>query len=93
MKKYSSLRACINFAVFEGVVSASLEENQKTPLLINTGSEPEEAHLEAYLNLLPTYDGLNLYKITNRVGHPSDISFISLSCEAYCCLKHSTIIH
>lgn len=93
MKKYSSLRAWINFAVFEGVVSASLEENQKTPLLINTGSEPEEAHLEAYLNLLPTYDGLNLYKITNRVGHPSNISFISLSCEAYCCLKHSTIVH
>lgn len=79
MKKYSSLRAWINFAVFEGVFSASLE-NQKTPPLINTGSEPEEAYLEAYLNLLPTYDGLDLYKITNRVDHPSDISLISLSC-------------
>lgn len=79
MKKYSSLRAWINFAVFEGVFSASLE-NRKTPSLINTGSEPEEAYLEAYLNLLPTYDGLDLYKITNRVDHPSDISLISLSC-------------
>lgn len=46
------------------------------------GSEPDEAHLEADLILLPLCNGLNPYKAISNRASTSDISLVSLSCYA-----------